>query len=111
MTLFHLVPEARWRLTEGRRVYDPDSLSTEGFVHLSTARQVAGTAARFFSGVPDLLLLEVEIPPDDPRLRWEPSAGPRGVEEFPHYHGPLPLAFVTGWSRWRSGAEPLGPES
>ncbi|SKB07829.1 DUF952 domain-containing protein [Aeromicrobium choanae] len=111
MTLFHLVPAARWRLTEGRPAYEPDSLATEGFVHLSTAGQVAGTAARFFAGVPDLLLLEVEIPEDDPRLRWEPSDGPRGVEEFPHYHGVLPLAYVVGRSRWRSGAEPLGPES
>lgn len=111
MTLFHLVPAAPWRLTEGRETYEPDSLATEGFVHLSTADQVAGTAALFFAGVPDVLLLEVEIPDDDPLLRWEAGAGPRGVEEFPHYHGALPLVYVVGRSRWRSGAEPLGPES
>ncbi|MET1133942.1 MAG: DUF952 domain-containing protein [Aeromicrobium sp.] len=111
MTLFHLVPAARWHRTEGHEVYEPDSLATEGFVHLSTADQVAGTAALFFAGVPDLLVLEVDIPRNDPHLRWEPHDGPRGVEDFPHYHRALPLAYVVGQSRWRSGAEPLGPES
>lgn len=111
MTLFHLVPAAQWRQPEGHDVYAPDSLATEGFVHLSTAEQVAGTAALFFAGVPDLLVLQVEVPDDDPHLRWEPNDGPRGVEDFPHYHRALPLAYVVGRSRWRSGDHPLGSES
>ena len=111
MTLFHLVPAERWRRLEGHETYAPDSLATEGFVHLSTAAQVEGTAQRFFAGVPDLLVLEVEIPRDDPHLRWEANDGPHGVEEFPHYHRALPLAYVAGRSRWRSGGNPLGRES
>lgn len=109
--LFHLVPESVWRDAEGAEHYSPASLAGEGFVHLSTAEQVAGTAALFFADTPDLLVLEVEIPADDPHLRWEPNEGPRGVEDFPHYHRALPTAYVVSASRWRSGDYRLGHES
>ncbi|GAA3541656.1 hypothetical protein AFL01nite_25220 [Aeromicrobium flavum] len=107
--LFHLVPEAGWRGTG--EAYAPDSLRTEGFVHLSTAAQVAGTAGRFFADVDDLLVLHVEVPTDDPHLRWEPAEGPRGTDDFPHYHRALPRHYVVATSRWRSGADRLGRES
>jgi uncharacterized protein (DUF952 family) len=109
--LFHLVPEDRWRETAEHVDYAPDSLVSEGFIHLSTADQVAGTAERFFAGVEDLLVLEVTIADDDPYLRWEPAVGPRGLEDFPHYHHRLPLARITAASRWRSGEDQLGRES
>src|SRR5690606_23097397 len=108
--LFHLVREEDWRGVDGA-AYAPVSLSTEGFVHLSTAEQVAGTAELFFAGVDDLLLLEVEIAADNPHLRWERAVGPRGPEDFPHYHHALPLDRIVATSRWRSGAERLGRES
>jgi len=109
--LFHLVPADQWRTWETRDEYAPASLQGEGFVHLSTAEQVPGTLATFFAGVPDVLLLEVEVPDDEERLRWEPAEGPRGVEEFPHLHRPLPTAWVVSASTVRSGFEPLGPAS
>ena len=109
--LFHLIPADDWRAWEGRDEYAPASLASEGFVHLSTAAQVPGTAGLFFAGVDDLLVLEIEVPDADERLRWEPNEGPRGVEEFPHWFGPIPLAWVVGASRLRSGVRPLGRES
>lgn len=107
--LFHLVSESVWR--EVGDAYAPASLGTEGFVHLSTAEQVAGTAALFFAGVEDLLVLRIDVPAGDPLLRWEAAEGPRGTEDFPHYHGPIPRSWVVRRSRWRSGAEALGRES
>lgn len=109
--LFHLIPADAWRAWEGRDEYAPASLATEGFVHLSTAAQVPGTAALFFAGVEDLVVLEIDLPDDDERLRWEASDGPRGVEEFPHWFGPIPLAHVVDASILRSGVRPLGRES
>lgn len=58
----------------------------DGFVHLSTAAQVAETAARHFAGESDLVLVAVDSTRLDAALRWEPS---RGGQLFPHLYRPL----------------------
>jgi uncharacterized protein (DUF952 family) len=65
----------------------------DGFIHFSTAAQVAETAARHFAGVDDLVLVAVDATALGEALRWEPS---RGGALFPHLYGILPLAAV----RW-----------
>lgn len=64
----------------------------DGFVHLSSAGQVAATAAKHFAGEEGLVLLALEEAALGPALRWEPS---RGGALFPHLHGPLRLADVA----------------
>ena len=73
-----------------------DDLS-DGFMHFSTADQLAESAARHRAGVADLLLIEND--PDDlgTSLKWEPS---RGGQLFPHLYGTLEVARVVN-------AEPL----
>ncbi len=60
---------------------------TEGFVHLSTAKQVPQTLLRHFHGQSGLLLLRLNLAPDDPKLRFEDLTG-RG-EPFPHLYRPV----------------------
>lgn len=72
----------------------------DGFVHLSTAAQVAGTAARHFAGEDDLTLLALDDDALGDALRWEPS---RGGALFPHLHGPLRLADVAWHAPLPSG--------
>ena len=67
----------------------------DGYVHFSTAAQVAETAARHFAGEDDLRLLAVASEPLGEALRWEPS---RGGALFPHLYRELRLADVL-WSR------------
>jgi uncharacterized protein (DUF952 family) len=64
----------------------------DGFIHFSTAAQIAETAARHYAGQADLLLLGVSVAALAGALRWEPS---RGGALFPHLYGPLPLSAVT----------------
>ncbi len=109
--LFHLIAAPDWAAVSGAQTYAPASLESDGFVHLSTEAQVAGSADLFFAGVDDLLVLTIEIPRTDPRLRWELGTGPRGTEPFPHFHAPLPLAFVTATSKFRARDGTLGQES
>lgn len=99
--LFHLISRADWAAAGDP--YSPASLGTEGFVHLSTAEQVDGTAAMFFAGRDDLLLLQITVPADDRLLRWDESIGPQGVERFPHYYGPVPRSLVTAVEPWEAG--------
>jgi uncharacterized protein (DUF952 family) len=64
----------------------------DGFIHFSTAEQVAATAAKYFAGRSDLLLIEVDAEQLGPALRFEPS---RGGALFPHLYGALPLHAVV----------------
>ena len=59
----------------------------DGFIHLSTGAQLAGTAAKFFQGQRDLLLVEFRSEDLGTELVWEPS---RGGELFPHLYADLP---------------------
>lgn len=72
----------------------------DGFIHFSTAAQLAGTAAKHFAGRRGLLLIAFDSDDFGEALRWEPS---RGGDLFPHLYAeldpsladaeyPLPLA-------------------
>lgn len=64
----------------------------DGFIHFSTAGQVAETAARHFAGEGDLLLIAVDAERLGDALRWEVS---RGGASFPHLYGDLPVSAVA----------------
>jgi uncharacterized protein (DUF952 family) len=74
----------------------------DGYIHFSTADQVAETAARHFAGRPDLVLIAVQAAALGTALEWEPS---RGGALFPHLYGALALDAV----RWVKELA-LGPE-
>ncbi|MCB9878809.1 MAG: DUF952 domain-containing protein [Planctomycetes bacterium] len=78
----------------------------DGFVHLSSGAQVAGTAARHFAGVDDLVLAAFDDGALGPALRWEPS---RDGALFPHLYRPLRRAEVrwTASMPWRNGVHEL----
>ncbi|MCB2128444.1 MAG: DUF952 domain-containing protein [Rhodobacteraceae bacterium] len=67
----------------------------DGFIHLSTAAQVAETAARHFSRESDLVLVAVRADGLGADLRWEPS---RGGALFPHLYRALTDADVV-WDK------------
>jgi uncharacterized protein (DUF952 family) len=64
----------------------------DGYIHLSAAHQVRATAAKYFRGVKDLLLVAVDPDKLGAALAWEPS---RGGELFPHYYGRLPVSAAV----------------
>lgn len=68
----------------------PDDLR-DGFIHLSAAHQLNGTASKHFKGQHGLMLLAVDATQLGDALRWEPS---RGGDLFPHLYAPLPMASV-----------------
>jgi uncharacterized protein (DUF952 family) len=92
-----------WREAEAAGVFAgaPVDLA-DGYIHFSTAEQVAETAARHFAGLADLILVAVNAEALGSALRCEPS---RGGAMFPHLYGKLPLSAVR-WVR----PLPLGPD-
>ncbi|MFN6977059.1 MAG: DUF952 domain-containing protein [Gemmobacter sp.] len=67
----------------------------DGFIHFSTAAQVAETAARHFAAESDLVLVAVSVEQLGEALKWEPS---RGGALFPHLYRPLRMADVV-WDK------------
>lgn len=93
--LFHIAERDRW--TQAARsasvVYTPEAYTRDGFVHLSSAAQVATTAARWYAGRTDVVLLVIDAEALGDAVRWEP--GSRGEDErFPHCYAPIPLSAV-----------------
>ncbi|NVO16590.1 MAG: DUF952 domain-containing protein [Rhodoplanes sp.] len=90
--VYKICPAALWREAERAGTFTgaPVDLA-DGFIHFSTAAQVAETAAKHFFGQRDLLLVAVVAAALGDALRFEPS---RGGALFPHLYAPLPLAAV-----------------
>ena len=91
--IYKVCAAAEWRAAAAEGVYGgaPVDLA-DGFIHFSTARQLRETVRRYFAGIGDLMLVEVEAAALGPALKWEPS---RGGDLFPHLYGDLPLSAVT----------------
>ena len=67
----------------------------DGFIHFSTAGQVAETAAKHFSGQSDLVLVAFDADDLGTELKWEPS---RGGDLFPHLYRSLSVSEAL-WVR------------
>lgn len=68
---------------------------TDGYVHFSTAAQVAETAAKYFATESDLVLLALDSARLGPALKWEPA---RNGALFPHLYRKLTAADVL-WDK------------
>lgn len=84
--LYHIVRAADWAEQADKLMYEAESLSTEGFIHLSEKQQVAGVLERYYQGVTDLLMLHIDPARLTHELRYEASTN---NELFPHLYGPL----------------------
>lgn len=94
--IYKICPAPAWREAERQGRYDGSADDArDGFIHFSTAAQVAETARKHFHGQTGLLLIAVDAGALGEALRWEPS---RGGDLFPHLHGPLDLGAVVSAS-------------
>ncbi len=87
MLIYKILPETLWRAAqaEGALHGAPVDLA-DGYIHFSTADQVAETARKHFAGLDGLLLVACDVAALGGQLRWEPS---RGGALFPHLYRPL----------------------
>ena len=96
--IFHIADRDRWLAAQADGACTASTLgrelAEEGFIHLSTADQVAGVRERYYQGVPNLVLLHIDETVLTAPLVYEQPEG--ATEEFPHLYGPLnPNAVVN----------------
>lgn len=90
--VYKVCASADWSEAKRKGHYDgsPDD-RRDGFIHLSTLDQLAGTLAKHFSGLdgkglPGLVLIVLDADALGPSLKWEPA---RDGALFPHLYAPL----------------------
>lgn len=91
--VFKVVPRPAWEdaCRSGAFIGSADDVR-DGFIHLSTREQIAGTIAKHFRGQHDLVLIQFETRLLGEALRWEVS---RGGDLFPHLYAALPTACAS----------------
>jgi uncharacterized protein (DUF952 family) len=91
--LYHMAKRSEWGQGEAEGVYRGSADDRrDGFMHFSTAEQVAESAAKHRAGQADLLLIVVAEESTGP-WKWEVA---RNGALFPHLYGHLPTQVVVG---------------
>lgn len=86
--VYKILPAGDWQGAVAAGSYAGSADDTrDGFIHLSTAEQLPGTAEKFFKGQRGLVLVQFAAADLGPALKWEPS---RGGALFPHLYAVLP---------------------
>ena len=100
--IFKVVPRAEW--DSAGAVYDGSAHDrADGFLHFSTAAQLAETLRLYYAGRDDLVLVAVDAAQLGAALKWEhaPSRG----EDFPHLFAALPRSAVLWVKPLTRGAD------
>jgi uncharacterized protein (DUF952 family) len=92
MQVFKILDASEWKSAQGAGAYrgSADDMR-DGFIHLSTSDQLAGTLARHFADATDLMLVALDSDALGAALKWEPS---RDGQDFPHLYGEIDPAKV-----------------
>jgi uncharacterized protein (DUF952 family) len=67
-------------------LYRAASLETEGFIHCSFAEQLDGVIDRYYRGIDEVVVIEIETDHLMSRVLNEPSTA---SEVYPHIYGPI----------------------
>jgi uncharacterized protein (DUF952 family) len=89
--IYHITDNKEWQTAKERGSYTPQSIATEGFIHCSLADQVAATATRYYLGVPDLIVLKINIQKLNSEIRTEQASN---GSWYPHIYGKLNINAV-----------------
>lgn len=88
--IFHLTSESEWKKAQAVGEYTAESLTSEGFIHLSSYGQILQVANSFYKSVEKPVLLALDNMALDSSLKWE---GVNGLE-FPHLYRPIKTSEV-----------------
>lgn len=93
MAVYHITTNAEWSKAQITSEYMPENFHADGFVHCSKKEQLLPVANRFYQGIPDLIILEIDPGQCRAKLVEENLEG--GSELFPHIYGTIPVKAVT----------------
>ena len=92
MFIYHIALPEIWERYKDRPSYQPDSLTTEGFIHCSYPSQLEAVLKRYYSGAEKVLILKIDTEKLFSKLVKEPSTN---NEMYPHIYGRLNHSAVV----------------
>lgn len=96
MHIFKIFRTEEWQTLRARGTTTGAPVDVaDGYIHFSTARQAAETAAKHFAGQDGLFLIAVDADALGDALKWEVS---RGDALFPHLYREMTLGDVL-WAQ------------
>ncbi|MDB5652838.1 MAG: glutathione S-transferase [Tardiphaga sp.] len=102
-TIYKICPASQWREAERQGAYRGSADDArDGFIHFSTAGQLAGTLQKHYFRQSGLFLIAIDAGLLGDALRWELS---RGDQLFPHLYGELDMGAVTAVMELRSRSD------
>jgi uncharacterized protein (DUF952 family) len=91
--IYKILATSEWDAARAAGLFAGSAVDlADGYIHFSAADQAQETAAKWFAGQADLVLLTVEAEPLGEALKWEAS---RGGALFPHLYRPLEIHEVS----------------
>jgi uncharacterized protein (DUF952 family) len=94
--IYHMCRREEWDAARATGSYPGSSQdAVDGFIHFSTAEQLAESARRHRAGQAGLVVIAADSQVLGDALRWEAS---RGGALFPHLYGSLPT-WAVSWVR------------
>ena len=88
--IYKICPASIWNKARRRGIFEGSGIDLiDGYIHFSTAEQVAKTAARHFTGQRDLVLVTADA--THLSITWEPA---RDGDLFPHLYDTLPMTAI-----------------
>ncbi len=101
--IYHMADKDDWRAAVVAGIYLGTTDDKEdGFIHFSTKKTIAESAAKHRKGARNLVLLSVESDVLGEHVQWERA---RGGQLFPHLYGGLEPKYVVA-----AVDLPLGPD-
>jgi len=95
-TIYKICTATLWDAAKEAGVFRGAPIDFEdGYIHFSAVDQIADTAARYYVGVDNIVLLAVDTAKLGGSLRYEPASDGR---RFPHLYGELNLDAVL-WAK------------
>ncbi|HEY2795029.1 MAG TPA: DUF952 domain-containing protein [Micromonosporaceae bacterium] len=87
MLIYKILLPSEWAEFDASGTFTGSPFDHEsGFIHLSSADQVAATASRIFGDAPELIVVAIDDASVADALRWEDSDN---HGRFPHLYGSL----------------------
>ncbi len=92
MFIYHIVLPKIWEQFKNKPSYQPESLTTEGFIHCSYPGQLDAVLKRYYTGVDKVLILTIDTEKLLSKLVKEASTND---EMYPHIYGRLNFNAVV----------------
>ncbi len=105
-TIYKLLTRAEWEAAQAEGVYRGSAHDErDGFIHFSTAAQLGETARKYFAGVPDLVLLAVDVGGLKEHLTPHPVPLPQGEGTVLHAPSPIQASPLPGGEGQGEGSD------